>query len=674
MFRRASLVLALTCIFLSTWSAATMGREPKVPNWEASCADGSIVDLHSALAEGPVIVSFWALWCKPCLKELPHLDKLDQDFQGELTVLAVNIDSQRSVARVSPFLHSKGYNLKVPLDTAGDISRLMQVGGAVPFLVLLDSDGREIYRHSGYKEGDEIILRHEVQALLAENKAGSSQVSTPDQTGAEDKDRALEQASGDKTNIGSADQVAATDQLEYSYSTETEREIFENWLDVSYYIAGFRTGLLLDSQQPSEEHTRDNSITHRFFEFSSGGSAIRVGHFYGLFGRGLLFSAYEDRLVRVDTALDGIIASVRKGRLRARVFSGTPSARELDIRGLDTECDLGRGLILGGSGLTYLAPAPIGIVNREWVASARIHKRFSWGECYLEQGWKKGYDFQDVLDDQYQAGKAFYGSLNVFAGPFSLALEAKDYDRFAVLRRADGKVNLNNPPSLTREHQYTLLSRNTHNMDPDDEVGGQAELTWTGPSGWRAEASANRTEDQEGNLLFEEAYGHLQKEALGRYRIRGACGYQDVTLEHKGINRFIIGEFVWNLDETRSVTIQVEHQHTELGPRDRTDDLGGILYPGVFDTQLYILEFAVAPHWTFASLFETNNKVLPEQQTEPGEKEGPFPAATVSYTTSSSGIYSVWIGKRQAGQVCTGGVCKREPAFEGVELFWVLRY
>ena len=673
MFRRVSLVLALACIFVSTWSAATMGAEPKVPNWEASCADGSIVDLHSALAEGPVIVSFWALWCKPCLKELPHLDKLDQDFQGELTVLAVNIDSQRGVARVSPFLHSKGYNLKVPLDTAGDISRLMQVGGAVPFLVLYDSAGREIYRHRGYKDGDEIILRNEVQALLAESKAGLSQASALDQTGAEDKDRTLEQAPGGKTDTGVANQVSATDQLEYSYSTETQKEILENWLDVSYYFAGFRTGLLLDSQQPSEEGYRDNSITHRFFEFSSGGSAIRVGHFYGLFGRGLVFSAYEDRLVRVDTALDGIMVSTRKGRFRGRAFSGTPRALEVDIRGLDAEFDLGHGLILGGSGLTYLAPAPVGVVNREWVASARIQKRFSWGDFYLEQGWKKGYDFQEVLDDQYQAGRAFYGSANIFAGPFSLAIEAKNYDRFAVLRAADGTVTLNNPPSLTREHQYTLLSRNTHNLDPDDEVGGQAELTWSGPSDWLAMASANRTEGQEGNLLFEEAYGHLQKIVLGRYRIRGAYGYQDVTLEQKGKNHFIIGELVWNLDEIRSLTIQVEHQHTELGPRDRPD-LGGILNPGAFDTQLYILEFAVAPHWTIASLFEINNKILPEQQTEPGEKEGPFPAVTASYSTASSGIYSVWIGKRQAGQVCTGGVCKREPAFEGIELFWVLRY
>ena len=56
---------------------------------------------------------------------------------------------------------------------------------------------------------------------------------------------------------GLAEQIRATNQFEYSYSTETEKEIVENWLDVSYLFGSFRTGLLLNNQQPAEEGTRD---------------------------------------------------------------------------------------------------------------------------------------------------------------------------------------------------------------------------------------------------------------------------------------------------------------------------------------------------------------------------------------------------------------------------------
>lgn len=646
-------------------SAAASGPI-ETPNWTAACADGSTVDLHASLAEGPVLVAFWALWCKPCLKELPYLDQLSREFQDRLTVLAVNIDTQRSLAKVAPFLRAQGYGLKVPLDTAGDISQAMQVAGTVPFLVLLDEEGREVYRHLGYKEGDEIVLRREIEAFLAEAEQAAA---APPASDAGSPAVPLQPAA-----LGAiAARVSATDRLEYSYSTETEREICENWLDVTYDLQGFRTGLLLNSRQPSEEGYRENTVAHRFFAFSTGRIQVRVGHFYGLFGRGLVLSAHEDRMIRVDTALDGILIAAQTGRLRLKALSGTPQALDLDVRGLDGECDLGAGFLAGSCGLTYLAPAPAGVVNREWVGALRLQKHLSFADGYLELGWKRGCDFETVIDDRRQPGRALYGSLSAYCGAFTLTLEAKDYDRFAVLRRADGKVNLNSPPSLTREHLDTLPSRNAHNLDPDDEVGRQVQATWNAPRGWRMLACANRTERQRGDVLFEEAYGQVERKGLGRHRIRGACGYQDATAEQKGKSIFLIGEIGRELDGNRSLTLQIEHQHTELDARQRPD-LGGILHPGAFDVQSYCLEYAVAPHWTFAALLETNNKILPEQQTEPGEKEGPFPAASIAYATSDGGTFSVWIGQRQAGQVCTGGVCKREPAFAGVELFWIFRY
>jgi hypothetical protein len=291
-------------------------------------------------------------------------------------------------------------------------------------------------------------------------------------------------------------------------------------------------------------------------------------------------------------------------------------------------------------------------VNREWVASGRAAKILPFGDIYLEYGHKKGYDFDPVPDDRAQPGHAAYGAVSVLAGPASLVVEGKDYQRFAVIRKADGRVPLNNPPSLTREHVYTLLSRNAHNLDPDDEVGGQAEFTVTGPSGWNALLSANRTERHDGALLFREAYASVEKERLGHFRLRGAFGYQ----ESDAIYQTGIADVAWILDDTHSISFQAQHQHVRLG--------GG---PG-FET-----EFAAAPHWTVSAVLEVNNK-FPEQRLLPGEDEGPFPAVSFAYATNSGATMSLWIGKRQAGQICTGGVCKFEPPFDGIELTGTLRY
>jgi thiol-disulfide isomerase/thioredoxin len=136
------------------------------PDWTLRTTEGRETSLYAALARGPVVVSFWALWCAPCLRELPHLDALARETAGRLTVLAVNRDGPRSVARVRPYLHSRGLGLIVPLDTSGGVAQEMQAGEALPFLVLYDARGHETYRHVGYREGDEVALRARVMELL----------------------------------------------------------------------------------------------------------------------------------------------------------------------------------------------------------------------------------------------------------------------------------------------------------------------------------------------------------------------------------------------------------------------------------------------------------------------------------------------------------------------------
>lgn len=160
----------------SAAEAPAAAAEPtKAPDWTLRTTDGTQLRLSKALAEGPVLVSFWALWCAPCLKELPHLDALARETAGRMKVLAINADSPQGVARVRPYLQSKRLALTVPLDTAGNVQRLLAVGGTLPFLVLYDAQGNEVYRHVGYREGDEVVLRDKVLALLGESRGGASE-------------------------------------------------------------------------------------------------------------------------------------------------------------------------------------------------------------------------------------------------------------------------------------------------------------------------------------------------------------------------------------------------------------------------------------------------------------------------------------------------------------------
>jgi len=621
-----------------------------VPDWTLDDIAGDPVGLHEQLDRGPVLISFWALWCAPCLKELPHLDALAAETAGELTVLAINIDSPRSVHKVPSYVSTKGYDhLTVLLDTAGDVQRKLQVGGTMPFLMLLDAQGREVYRHVGYREGDEIALREAVAGL---SRTAPTATAGP--------------AGG---SVGGS--VHVTEQFEYSYHTGTEREIFENWLDADFNTGAFRFGVLLDAQQPAEEGSRRNDVRHRFAELRADDYEIRAGHFYGMFGRGLLFAAYENRTIRVDTALDGLLVRGGRGPWRAAAFSGSPADLDLDVRGLDGAVRVHDRLTLGVTGLTWQAPdTPVrdGAMLRDYALSGRIETTHGAGDLYLEYGGRRRWE--QATDGAYleKWGHALYAGATVLAGSFGLSAEVMDYCDFTILPEADGRAPLNNPPSLTREHLYTLLNRHPYLRDADDERGLQGEITWAGPRGWSAVGNAALVELQDGRQSFREYYAHVEQSRIGDFRIRAGADWREVHDEHLFRDMeyvTVVGEVTWHADARRSWTLKLEQQHAE----DPGTAFGGL---GEYDQQFTTLEYATAPSWTFAAILETNNKYA--AQRDALEEAGPFPAAQVSYVTDDGAMLVLWAGKRLGGYLCAGGVCKYEPAFEGVELSGTLRY
>jgi hypothetical protein len=279
---------------------------------------------------------------------------------------------------------------------------------------------------------------------------------------------------------------------------------------------------------------------HRYFDYDSGLFDLRVGHFYGMFGRGLVWNSYEDRFIRVDTALDGIFGRGTLGPVALSVMSGTtgttPSFNDpdgaivasVDVRGADAEIKPLPGLVIGGSSLTYV-PLLLPVsdeIEREWVGTGRLGYNNDFSTLYLEYGRKTGYDYNPATLDR-DPGLGFYGNLGLYAGRFSLSLERSDYDKFRVLERSDGKQPLNRPPALVREHIYTLLGRKPHNMNQNDEKGWQLEINADLGQGWQALLNGSRIEDHNRERLYEEAYGHIEQEHLGDFRFRAGFGYQD---------------------------------------------------------------------------------------------------------------------------------------------------
>ena len=119
----------------------------------------------------PIIISFWATWCKPCVRELDAIAEVYEDWTDETGVklVAVSIDNTRSAAKVGPFVNGKGWDYEVVLDPNRDFSRAMSVN-TVPHTFVLNGKGDIVWQHTTYADGDEEEL-YEIVKKVAEGKS-----------------------------------------------------------------------------------------------------------------------------------------------------------------------------------------------------------------------------------------------------------------------------------------------------------------------------------------------------------------------------------------------------------------------------------------------------------------------------------------------------------------------
>ncbi len=135
-----------------------------LPNVTIKDLAGKEVNIATLSNDGkPFVITFWATWCGPCVKEHNALSDVYDDWKEEtgVKIFAVSIDDSRSTAKIKPFVEGKGWEFDVLLDTNKELARAMNVNNP-PFTFLFDGNGKMVYQHSGYLEGSEDDLYKEI--------------------------------------------------------------------------------------------------------------------------------------------------------------------------------------------------------------------------------------------------------------------------------------------------------------------------------------------------------------------------------------------------------------------------------------------------------------------------------------------------------------------------------
>lgn len=140
----------------------------KLPQVMLKSIDGHSV-MTDTLSNGgrPFIVDFFATWCKPCNRELDAIAEVYEEWQQEtgVKIFAVSIDQAQNINKVKPLVDAHSWDYDVLLDPNGELKHALGVQ-FIPFVLICDGEGNIVYRHNGYKDGEEQELIEKVRELV----------------------------------------------------------------------------------------------------------------------------------------------------------------------------------------------------------------------------------------------------------------------------------------------------------------------------------------------------------------------------------------------------------------------------------------------------------------------------------------------------------------------------
>ncbi len=147
--------------------------EAQIPAVTLKGTDGKSVNTATISNNGnPFIISFFATWCKPCMRELKAIHEVYADWQDETGVklIIVSIDEAQNAAKVKPLVDASGWEYEVLLDPNGEFKRQMGVNN-IPHVFVFDGNGKIAESHTGYTEGGEAKLIEKVRDLIKKSES-----------------------------------------------------------------------------------------------------------------------------------------------------------------------------------------------------------------------------------------------------------------------------------------------------------------------------------------------------------------------------------------------------------------------------------------------------------------------------------------------------------------------
>ena len=482
----------------------------------------------------------------------------------------------------------------------------------------------------------------------------------------------------------------------------------EMWLNLNYNTDDLSMGVRFDMynnsnlRDPNDSYT-DQGLGRWFLKKDFDKLSFEAGNLYDQIGSGIIYRAYELRPLFIDNSLLG--GSVRYDITDdwfIKAFAGRQrNAFDLyggNLKGIYTE----NFFLLGNEDNPVSISPGIGFVNktisddamervinilRSYLPEDRFLPRYntyaftvyntlSYGPLswFAEASFKSEDVFFNPFADKlepsgalsrgkfvFDNGSVLSSTLSYNSEKLSLSVEAKRTENFSF--RMDPNARLlrgliSYIPPMNRQNTYRLTARYSPAIQEISEMAYSADLRYNWSEKFSTLFNFSNMRTLEGLQLYREYFSEFVYKPNTNWQVSGGLqiqNYNQEVYEEKPLAPLVetitpYAEVLYKMDKNRSLRFEFQYMDTD-------QDFGSWVFA--------LLEYGVAPNWIFeiSGMYNSKPKKVISGGTEP--EKALYPTAGVTYIKGPSRLQFRYV-KQVEGVVCSGGICRLEPAFSGI--------
>lgn len=480
----------------------------------------------------------------------------------------------------------------------------------------------------------------------------------------------------------------------------------ENWITLRYNRDGLSAGIRYDMYinsnvpDPNASYT-DRGVGRWYVNKKFEKLEFQAGNLYDQIGSGILYRTYEERPLFIDNSLLGLSAQYYiNDDWTVKVFGGQQKNR-FDVFGGSMKGIYSDAFFSFGEDLSITVAPGIGFINKTisdesmqrivnslqfYLPEDRfgpiynnyagsIYNTLSFGglTLYTEFVLKSRdiYFNPDAIKQElvgqptfgkyvFEPGSVFYSTLSYTKGKVGITIEGKRTENFVF--RSDPTQRLlrglvSYIPPLNRQNTYRLPARYSPASLEISEQAVQLDVRYNATNKVQLLLNTSNITDLKGLLLYRELFIEAAIKQSAAFKWSGGLQllqYNQEVYEQKPevpLVRTVVpfGEFLWKLSQKKSLRVESQYMHTK-------QDFGSWFYA--------LGELGLAPHWLFelSAMYNSSPKKTLSGSNEP--QKILYPTAGIVYTQGPSRLQLRYV-KQVEGIVCSGGICRLEPAFSG---------